>query len=101
MPSSGVQTCALDRKSTRLNSSHLGISYAVFCLKKSGLSCDGARKRYRDGFSGASESAFWRQLRASHIVGTMVAVADLHVPFLRPQAHRFQHVFLLEPGFAV
>src|SRR5262245_64203688 len=26
-------TCA-DRKSTRLNSIHLGISYAVFCLKK-------------------------------------------------------------------
>src|SRR5205814_8689085 len=32
-----VPTCVtrcLDRKSTRLNSSHLGISYAVFCLKK-------------------------------------------------------------------
>src|SRR5205814_8568684 len=27
-------TMLLDRKSTRLNSSHLGISYAVFCLKK-------------------------------------------------------------------
>src|ERR1035438_5417763 len=26
--------CRPDRKSTRLNSSHLGISYAVFCLKK-------------------------------------------------------------------
>src|SRR5262245_66357292 len=26
--------CWPDRKSTRLNSSHLGISYAVFCLKK-------------------------------------------------------------------
>src|SRR5256885_7117209 len=26
-------SCALDRKSTRLNSSHLVISYAVFCLK--------------------------------------------------------------------
>src|SRR5205814_10001058 len=26
--------CGRDRKSTRLNSSHLGISYAVFCLKK-------------------------------------------------------------------
>src|SRR5437899_8818350 len=26
-----------DRKSTRLNSSHLGISYAVFCLKKKKL----------------------------------------------------------------
>src|SRR5438067_5761626 len=25
---------ALDRKSTRLNSSHVSISYAVFCLKK-------------------------------------------------------------------
>src|SRR5437899_4347623 len=28
------RVAALDRKSTRLNSSHLGISYAVFCLKK-------------------------------------------------------------------
>src|SRR5256885_5851145 len=28
------QTRCLDRKSTRLNSSHLVISYAVFCLKK-------------------------------------------------------------------
>src|SRR5262245_17099076 len=27
-------TNLIDRKSTRLNSSHLGISYAVFCLKK-------------------------------------------------------------------
>src|SRR2546427_9382712 len=26
--------CRLDRKSTRLNSSHSQISYAVFCLKK-------------------------------------------------------------------
>src|SRR5258705_7123858 len=25
--------CSSDRKSTRLNSSHLGISYAVFCLR--------------------------------------------------------------------
>src|SRR5262245_64926966 len=32
MPVLGVDL--LDRKSTRLNSSHLGISYAVFCLKK-------------------------------------------------------------------
>src|SRR5690606_41277861 len=27
-------TATLDRKSTRLNSSHVKISYAVFCLKK-------------------------------------------------------------------
>src|SRR5687768_18350610 len=30
----GVDGCAQDRKSTRLNSSHGYISYAVFCLKK-------------------------------------------------------------------
>src|SRR3712207_7733487 len=29
----------LDRKSTRLNSSHANISYAVFCLKKINESC--------------------------------------------------------------
>src|SRR2546426_8257260 len=30
----------LDRKSTRLNSSHLVISYAVFCLKKKTIKCN-------------------------------------------------------------
>src|SRR5690242_21554008 len=30
----GVSRATLDRKSTRLNSSHMSISYAVFCLKK-------------------------------------------------------------------
>src|SRR5256885_7868539 len=30
----GLHGFARDRKSTRLNSSHLVISYAVFCLKK-------------------------------------------------------------------
>src|SRR5438067_7682224 len=29
-----VQSSRIDRKSTRLNSSHVSISYAVFCLKK-------------------------------------------------------------------
>src|SRR2546426_5885407 len=32
--SSGRSLSWIDRKSTRLNSSHLVISYAVFCLKK-------------------------------------------------------------------
>src|SRR5690625_5655065 len=30
----GVYQYVIDRKSTRLNSSHVAISYAVFCLKK-------------------------------------------------------------------
>ena len=34
MDSSGIGLVMGDRKSTRLNSSHANISYAVFCLKK-------------------------------------------------------------------
>src|SRR3712207_7565671 len=33
-PSAQLGEHAVDRKSTRLNSSHANISYAVFCLKK-------------------------------------------------------------------
>src|SRR5437870_7942793 len=38
---SRFQVAQRDRKSTRLNSSHVAISYAVFCLKK--------KNRYRGG----------------------------------------------------
>src|SRR2546426_7789195 len=34
LPGAGPRDPRRDRKSTRLNSSHLVISYAVFCLKK-------------------------------------------------------------------
>src|SRR3712207_7695271 len=34
LPTAHFQGSLLDRKSTRLNSSHANISYAVFCLKK-------------------------------------------------------------------
>src|SRR5256885_5996418 len=34
----GYKSEEIDRKSTRLNSSHLVISYAVFCLKKKKIS---------------------------------------------------------------
>src|SRR3712207_6906987 len=34
-----------DRKSTRLNSSHANISYAVFCLKKKTSGCPTSRRR--------------------------------------------------------
>src|SRR5690242_21488374 len=34
IPIGREEAAALDRKSTRLNSSHMSISYAVFCLKK-------------------------------------------------------------------
>src|SRR5207253_9286574 len=41
----------LDRKSTRLNSSHVAISYAVFCLKKK----RGRVRLRRDGYSEGGE----------------------------------------------
>src|SRR5688500_19533969 len=41
----------IDRKSTRLNSSHLVISYAVFCLKKKNV------KRYLNTFNDASKTS--------------------------------------------
>src|SRR2546430_6489073 len=37
-PPGSFVMCFLDRKSTRLNSSHSQISYAVFCLKKKNTS---------------------------------------------------------------
>src|SRR5437899_9434512 len=39
----------LDRKSTRLNSSHLGNSYAVFCLKKKNVD-HALRHAWSDGY---------------------------------------------------
>src|SRR5699024_12262900 len=36
-PGRGRRRGARDRKSTRLNSSHVSISYAVFCLKKKNI----------------------------------------------------------------
>src|SRR3989442_10701128 len=41
-PAVHSRQAARDRKSTRLNSSHVRISYAVFCLKKKKLQTDGA-----------------------------------------------------------
>src|ERR1035441_10741063 len=48
----------LDRKSTRLNSSHLGISYAVFCLKKKAQS---ARAELRPEALLAAHQAQWHR----------------------------------------
>src|SRR5690625_5747754 len=43
-----VVSCT-DRKSTRLNSSHVAISYAVFCLKKKTKHQDVQRSLYKMG----------------------------------------------------
>src|SRR2546430_9849547 len=41
--------CSLDRKSTRLNSSHSQISYAVFCLKKKNTHATAEQIEQSDG----------------------------------------------------
>src|SRR5690349_23325984 len=55
----------LDRKSTRLNSSHVEISYAVFCLKKK------KKSTRSEALSSASLESF-----ADDILQGLVAVAE-------------------------
>src|SRR5690348_6570422 len=73
---------ALDRKSTRLNSSHPSISYAVFCLKKKientlsswlRASCVTAAKGVCSWY--ASQRAQSRGLRSSGCIGTILDYA--------------------------
>src|SRR2546426_3721942 len=49
----------VDRKSTRLNSSHLVISYAVFCLKK--------KKKKRDGEASVTQDSATCKQEASMV----------------------------------
>src|SRR3954464_11135642 len=101
MPSSGFKTCA-DRKSTRLNSSHTIISYAVFCLKKknrskpqercppdpraAGLGPPPARGPRDDAAAGAGASAHRATSRAS--VARAVFLSDQPPPGRGCDVHR-------------
>src|SRR5256885_12209864 len=65
----------LDRKSTRLNSSHLVISYAVFCLKK--------KKKYTSNVHPAHQSKLGQRTQYRH------RTSLLHCPILMHQrAHQ-------------
>src|SRR5262245_62410853 len=70
-----------DRKSTRLNSSHLGISYAVFCLKKKKNAQDPVRPRDGTGLA-----------RATHEIGSRRSRLQLDVPDDRHELLRRKHV---------
>src|SRR5256885_10878754 len=61
-----------DRKSTRLNSSHLVISYAVFCLKKK-------KKKQREEVSGnIKEYSAYIHLTVVHTFKRLTLVTPLH-----------------------
>src|SRR5256885_8963600 len=67
---------ASDRKSTRLNSSHLVISYAVFCLKKKkSLLLTGSRASLMHRVSVFSSYDVWC-LRL--LMATLIRAADRH-----------------------
>src|SRR3954467_12092136 len=82
----GVQTCALDRKSTRLNSSHTIISYAVFCLKKKNES-----RHPRPGEAAARTShTRHHPTRGRAVVGLMACVSCFRLmPFARDVLYLF------------
>src|ERR1035441_5918626 len=71
---------SLDRKSTRLNSSHLGISYAVFCLKKSDrhtLSAEPADS-LPDRISRSCHASIINQSRLPLLLGAQLKLQKAH-----------------------
>src|ERR1039458_938975 len=70
-----------DRKSTRLNSSHLGISYAVFCLKKT-----------------VSLNWVWKGRTAPAAGLSQTSVAPSAWQNIRVPSHAIPQVFGLSPG---
>src|SRR2546427_9619275 len=63
----GVKRLQLDRKSTRLNSSHSQISYAVFCLKKKKTP---RTNQHRSAVQSRS-NVEWRALLAKNLIVVM------------------------------
>src|ERR1035438_3168549 len=62
VPVESASLKGIDRKSTRLNSSHLGISYAVFCLKKKS-----SEERWKINVSRARFYGHWRGKSALYL----------------------------------
>src|SRR5437660_4413312 len=64
----GVQLVQVrDRKSTRLNSSHVAISYAVFCLKKKTMAEAGRFLRTDRGMAGQHVQEGQHPIRAAQL----------------------------------
>src|SRR6266571_1636467 len=84
----GVPSPGKDRKSTRLNSSHMSISYAVFCLKK---------KKKRPGNGATRDGLHHRSIYFNQSMSVEGAAHGLH-DFRALQknfAHFWVHFFFL------
>src|SRR6202453_1145383 len=87
-----VVAVSLDRKSTRLNSSHLRISYAVFCLKKKKKKKrKKKRTTYRNGRTGST-------LRTAHHTSAASAMLILARPTWNYVSFLFCVFFFKERG---
>src|SRR2546430_13756203 len=75
--------CVIDRKSTRLNSSHSQISYAVFCLKKK-RSIPSSRIYPFAYFSNTNDIYVLQRVRVDHPHLTSIHARDVYnVPVCR------------------
>src|SRR5437870_11109794 len=72
------ESLAGDRKSTRLNSSHVAISYAVFCLKKKKRACTRVATTYYPVC--ATDTGGSPDRPSRHLRQTRVPPALLHLP---------------------
>src|SRR6266496_4298480 len=66
-----------DRKSTRLNSSHVEISYAVFCLKKKTSPRWTTKPRYASSSSGALADSAAAAARSTRKTGSSASPGDM------------------------
>src|SRR3712207_7877985 len=88
-PSSGWKRCTArwwtsrDRKSTRLNSSHANISYAVFCLKKKTRDNQVQDFEYSDGRKDRPLPLLACQYAAGYFPASRLVVDLLDVQTLR------------------
>src|SRR6266542_4045140 len=85
----GMRRTMKDRKSTRLNSSHGSISYAVFCLKKK-------KREVLDGHSGAARAAWLRLFLEPPFVDVVHVVAQFFFLMIRrpPRSTLFPYTTL-------
>src|SRR5579864_2572751 len=83
---SGGNVVGVDRKSTRLNSSHMSISYAVFCLKKKS-------RRMRAQLDNSSRPALMRLIEDAR--GSRVAVLCVEREGLRCHRNVITDFFFL------
>src|SRR5258708_8137723 len=75
------QRCSVDRKSTRLNSSHQIISYAVFCL-------DRKSTRLNSSHQIISYAVFCLKKKNTHLNSSHQIISDAVFCFKKKRSHR-------------